>query len=57
MLEDKQSYIANFNCTFGKENQPMLDYFFEIILPAFLKEEDQKKGSEKKDAELLFPRC
>ncbi|MCY8913184.1 hypothetical protein MOE47_09635 [Bacillus atrophaeus] len=54
MLEDKQSYIANFNCTFGKENQPMLDYFFEIILPAFLKEEDQKKGSKKKDADFFF---
>lgn len=55
LLEDKHSYIANFNCTFGKENQPMLDYFFEIILPAFSKEEeDQKKGSEKKETDFFF---
>lgn len=51
MLDDKQSYIANFNCTFGKEDEPMLDYFFEIVLPALSKEEE--KDSEKK-TEFFF---
>ncbi|HDR5349731.1 TPA: hypothetical protein QCS32_001344 [Bacillus thuringiensis] len=35
MIERKSLYIANFNCTFGKENKPMLDYFEEIVMPAF----------------------
>lgn len=39
MIEQKSLYIANFNCTFGKENKPMLDYFQQIILPAFTSSE------------------
>ncbi|KXG09960.1 hypothetical protein AT864_01520 [Anoxybacillus sp. P3H1B] len=35
MLENKSMYIANFNCTFGKDNKPMLEHFEDIILPAF----------------------
>lgn len=31
----KTSTLANFNCTFGEENKPMLTYFKEIIYPAF----------------------
>lgn len=27
--------IANFNCTYGKTNDPMLTYFSEIIYPYF----------------------
>lgn len=42
-ISDKQSYIANFNCTFGDENKPMLDYFFDAILPALLEEEKNKR--------------
>jgi hypothetical protein len=35
MLENKSMYIANFNCTFGKDNKPMLEHFEDVILPAF----------------------
>ncbi|WP_209125162.1 hypothetical protein [Alkalihalobacillus sp. BA299] len=35
MLENKKLSIANFNCTFGKDNEPMLEHFEDIILPAF----------------------
>lgn len=31
----KTSTLANFNCTFGEKNEPMLTYFNEIIYPAF----------------------
>lgn len=31
----KSSVLANFNCTFGKENRPMLEYFKDIVYPAF----------------------
>lgn len=34
-MSKKTSTLANFNCTFGKENKPMLTYFNEIIYPAF----------------------
>lgn len=37
MIEKKNLYIANFNCTFGKNNDPMLHHFEDIILPAFQK--------------------
>lgn len=32
---DKIMHYANFNITFGAENEPMLSYFEDIILPAF----------------------
>lgn len=31
----KEVVIANFNCTFGEKDKPMLDYFDNIIYPAF----------------------
>ncbi|MBT2719196.1 hypothetical protein [Bacillus sp. ISL-57] len=34
MRENKKANIANFNCTFGKDDEPMLYYFDKIILPA-----------------------
>ncbi|MBN8434735.1 hypothetical protein JF536_11570 [Priestia flexa] len=44
MLEQKSLYVANFNCTFGTDNRPMLEYFEEVILPAF-------KSSEKRESD------
>ncbi|MEC0093431.1 hypothetical protein [Paenibacillus macquariensis] len=35
MLENKTMIIANFNLTFGKDDEPMLNYFEDIIYPAF----------------------
>lgn len=35
MIKSKNLYMANFNCTFGDEHYPMLDYFEEIVFPAF----------------------
>ncbi|MEK5056026.1 hypothetical protein MHH96_21800 [Niallia sp. FSL K6-0212] len=35
MIEKKHLNIANFNCTFGKEHEPLLNHFEDIILPAF----------------------
>jgi len=51
LLEEKKSYIANFNCTFGKDNKPMLEYFFEILLPAFTSEELNSSLKENKSFE------
>ncbi|SIR47853.1 hypothetical protein SAMN05878494_3943 [Bacillus cereus] len=42
MTERKSLYIANFNCTFGKENKPMLDYFEEIVMPAFQQSQERE---------------
>lgn len=42
-ISDKAAYIANFNCTFGDQNEPMLMYFFEVILPAFMNKNDETK--------------
>ena len=36
MIKSKNLYMANFNCTFGDKHYPMLDYFEEIVLPAFM---------------------
>lgn len=35
MSEKREMVIANFNCTYGDDNLPMLDYFDEILYPAF----------------------
>ncbi|MEK5645859.1 hypothetical protein BK138_32250 [Paenibacillus rhizosphaerae] len=37
MIEKKNLYIANFNCTFSKDkkNEPLLSNFEKILLPAF----------------------
>jgi len=34
-MEEKIMQFANFNITFGNENQPMLDHFEDVIYPAF----------------------
>lgn len=34
-MNDKKMYFANFNITFGKENEPMLVHFEDVIYPAF----------------------
>lgn len=44
--DNKQAYLANFNCTFGENHVPLLPHFFDIVYPAFIKEsedEDKKK--------------
>lgn len=40
----KNAEIANFNCTFGENDEPMLHYFFEVILPAFSKQESSEES-------------
>lgn len=52
MINNKSSYIANFNCTFGPNNEPLLTYFEDIILPAFTK--DFKKENEKNNKKTTF---
>ncbi|GAB1303978.1 hypothetical protein [Bacillus safensis] len=54
MLENKNSYIANFNCTFGKDHRPMLDYFFDIILPAFVNDDVQEGVHSPKSKPQFF---
>lgn len=50
-MEEKVMQFANFNITFGQGNAPMLEYFEDIIFPAFTgayirgKEEDVTKYS------------
>lgn len=36
MSDKKNLAIANFNCTFGMKNEPMMNYFDNIIYPAFI---------------------
>lgn len=38
MPQKKNSYIANFNCTFGENDEPMLPYFEDVIYPALSKD-------------------
>lgn len=38
--------IANFNCTFGRNNDPMLTYFSEIIYPAFTENIIRRVGED-----------
>ena len=50
-MDEKVMQFANFNITFGQENSPMLEYFEDIVFPAFTgqyirgKEEDKTKYS------------
>lgn len=47
MNELKELDIANFNCTFGEKDEPMLKYFQNIIFPAFTSNIVRKvKGNE-----------
>lgn len=48
MLSEKSLYIANFNCTFGSEDAPMLMHFEDIILPAFTQEVDEESRRKTK---------
>ncbi|MEG0773898.1 hypothetical protein [Clostridium sp.] len=34
-MNEKQVSLANFNCTFGVKEEPMLNYLEEFVLPAF----------------------
>jgi hypothetical protein len=54
MVDSKTSYIANFNVTFGKENEPMLSRFEDIILPAFTKEKNAKIKLNKDSPSFFF---
>ncbi|MEG2917840.1 MAG: hypothetical protein RR851_07925 [Clostridium sp.] len=35
-MNRKTTVIANFNCTFGKDNKPMMEYFDSVIYPALI---------------------
>lgn len=52
MLDNKTSYVANFNLTFGSENEPMLTKFEDIIFPAFTR--DTKGDNNKKNKKTNF---
>lgn len=45
---DKKMYFANFNITFGKDAEPMLEHFFDVIYPAmtseYIRESPNKTG-------------
>lgn len=34
-MDEKNMQFANFNITFGENNTPMLEYFEDIVFPAF----------------------
>jgi hypothetical protein len=48
----RELIIANFNCTFGEKNKPMLEYFDEILYPSFIA--DIKKVNKKSKDEYFF---
>lgn len=37
LQEKKTAYFANFNVTFGNDNEPLLNYFNSVVYPAFTK--------------------
>lgn len=45
-MNDKTMYFANFNITFGENESPMLEYFEDIIFPAFTADYVRGKPSE-----------
>lgn len=45
-MEEKTMYIANFNITFGKKAEPMLNYFSSVIYPAFCSNYTIEDGKE-----------
>jgi hypothetical protein len=47
MANKREMVIANFNCTYGDDNLPMLEYFDEILYPAFTS--NIKRVTEDKD--------
>ncbi|WP_019007451.1 hypothetical protein [Cohnella laeviribosi] len=50
MKESKQLTIANFNCTFGNEDEPFLNFFEQIVIPAF----QSGKAKKTDGAEFFF---
>lgn len=57
-MKGLKSYsFANFNCTFGDLNEPMLNYFDSVIYPALQKDKDLKTTRKKyyiiKDLEII----
>lgn len=42
----KTTVIANFNCTFGVEDKPMMEYFDNVIYPAFMSRFKRRTSSE-----------
>ena len=34
MMESKQMYVADINVVFGKEEEPLIRYIDDIVLPA-----------------------
>lgn len=53
MNNEKSLFIANFNCTFGTDNKPMLEHFENIIFPAFT-QESEDGGNRAGDSEYFF---
>lgn len=56
MKSKKTTIIANFNCTFGQDNKPMLTYFDKIIYPAFTEDYFRKVKDDTfffKDTKLI----
>lgn len=49
-IEIRDITLANFNCTFGAKNEPMLSYFDSILYPAFTANEYRKN----KDSTFFF---
>ena len=47
MKNKKKVTIANFNCTYGEKDEPMLTYFEDLILPAF--KSNFKRSASKQD--------
>lgn len=47
----KPMYFANFNVTFGEKQAPLLDYFDDIVYPAFTSNLIRRRG---KDTEYFF---
>lgn len=45
-MDNKQGFLANFNCTFGTNHEPLLNYFFEILYPAFIKESENSENNK-----------
>lgn len=50
--DEKIMHLANFNITFGKDQDPMLEYFFDIIYPSFTA--DFKRGVPNKRPQYYF---
>lgn len=52
MANYKNIYFANFNITFGSDEEPMLEHFTDIIYPAFCS--NYKRGTKEKSPIFYF---